>query len=259
MHSPVLNAVTELDPARALRAPGSPYDPELAAILQTDRRIPRTRTFHPVLVTSGLAVAASVTLVVTAPWSTPSAFATWTRVPSVVTSSVPAGLADQCAPVTLWPDASGELTVEAPVHPVLTEVRGDYTYVIQSGADAWSECLAVAGEEPGSWDVVENSALAPEGAGKAAPAADSILTLHDGTTSWASGTTGSGALTSAFGKAGREVTEVEVLLDDGTTARASVSRGWWAVWAPGGESLTGEATLTLSDGSTRPATVAATE
>ncbi|WP_125772922.1 hypothetical protein [Antribacter gilvus] len=256
MHSPVMKAVVELDPARALRAPGSPNDPELAAILRTERRVPlRTRAGRPVLVSAALAVATGIALVVTSPWSTPTAFATWTRVPSQVSSVVPVGLATECEPMTRWPDDTGQLSVEVPVQPVLTEVRGDYTYVVQAGEGVWSECLATVGTTAGTWDVVQNASLTPEPLDTVLPAADGLLTLHHGTTSWTSGNAGAGALTSAFGRAGADVVAVEVALDDGTTARASVSDGWWAVWAPGELSLTGEATATLQDGSTRTATI----
>lgn len=258
MHSPVMKAVAELDPARGLRSPGTPHDAALEAILHTRRRVPlRTRAARPALVSAGLAVVAGMAIVVASPWSTPTAFATWTRVPSQTTSTVPAGLADQCEPVTRWvdDDAPGRPTVEVPVQPVLTEVRGDYTYVVQAGEDAWSECLATVGGAPGTWDVVENAARLPEPLDEDLPAADDFLTYQLGTTSWLSGTAGRGALTSAFGRAGSDVTGIEVVLDDGATAQASVDGGWWAVWAPGAEALTGEARLTLRDGSARDVTL----
>lgn len=245
MHSPVLKAVADLDPARSLRAPGDPRDPALEAILMSPRRRPVSRARTGALAGVGIAAAAAA-LVVVSPWSAPAAYATWTRVPSSVTSSVPAGLADECSPVTHWPGARG--VVEVPVAPVLTEVRGDYTYVVQSGDGVWSECLATVGAEPGTWDVVQTAARLPADLAASAPTGDEVVTYELGTTSWASGEAGPGALTSAVGRAGADVERVEVALDDGTTAEASVEDGWWVVWAPGADAMTGRATLTLTDG-----------
>jgi len=91
----------------------------------------------------------------------------------------------------------------------------------------------------------------------AAPGPRELTTLKSGTASWSEGETGDGALTSAFGRVGPDVESVALTLTSGERVEATVSGGWWAVWAPGEAALRSTAELTFTDGARAEADVVA--
>ncbi|GAA1721907.1 hypothetical protein GCM10009809_16980 [Isoptericola hypogeus] len=240
-----------LDPARDLRAPGREDDDALAAILGTDRRS-RRRVSRPALVASAAAaavVAVAVGVTLTSTLGAPPAYATWTPVPAELTPAQAAERAEPCGTAAheIVDGPDGSQVVEVPVDPVLTEVRGEYAYVILAGDGAVTQCFVTTPAD-GPQDVVTTDAVLPGAA--AVPGPGEVTTLESGTASWSGSGSGDGALTSAFGRAGDDVAAIELTLDDGRAVQASVDDGWWAVWAPGDASLGTEAVVTRTDGTT---------
>lgn len=255
MRSPMLADLAELDPARELRAPGHADDDALAQILAQPRVAPagerRPAARRPGRVAAAASAAAAVVLAVvvtTLTLDSPAAYASWTPVPTVVSDAERELRAEQCgtgaAEIVDGPD--GPVVQESPVEPVLVDVRGDYTYVVMAGDGAHTECFVTAsGGEPPT--VVTSGAAGVE---LTAPDARELTTLQRGTASWSEGDGTEGALTSAFGQAGEDVTAVELTLTSGESVAASVDDGWWAAWAPGGAALAASAEVTYADGTT---------
>lgn len=258
MKSPMMVELADLDPARDLRAPGRPDDEALQAILGTARRATPIRRSPRPAVLAGAAAAAVVAVagVATVWWPTsPVAFASWTAVPAGVTPAEQAARAASCDSVAhgIAEDEDGPHVEDVPISPVLAEQRGDYTYVLLTGEGAVGECLVTV-QASGASEVVGGDAVL-----RSAPAAQGardVTTVQTGTASWSEGETGDGALTSAFGRAGADVASVELALTSGERVRATVSDGWWAVWAPGEASLRTTAEVTFTDGATAEVAVA---
>ncbi|MCK0118444.1 hypothetical protein BCE75_101240 [Isoptericola sp. CG 20/1183] len=255
MRSPMLADLAELDPARELHAPGSAEDDALAQILAQSRVAPAgerrpgaRRPGRAAAVASAAAAVAVAVVVTTVTLDSPAAYASWTPVPAALPAAEQELRAEQCgtgaAEIVEGPD--GPVVQESPVEPVLTDVRGDYTYVVLAGDGAYSECFVTStdGEPP---MVVTSSAA---GVDLPAPDARELTTLQSGTASWSEGDGTEGALTSAFGQVGEDVTAVELTLTTGEAVEASVTDGWWAVWAPGGSALATSAEVTYADGTT---------
>ena len=253
MKTPMMAELEGLDPARDLRAPGRADDPALQAILGTERSAVKIRRApRPALVASAAAaavVAVAVGVTLTSSLGSPPAYASWTPEPADLSRAAATQAAEPCGTsaheITDGPD--GPAVTEVPVRPVLTEVRGEYTYVVLAGDDAVTECFVTTPAD-GAQDVVTSDAVVA--AGPAAPGARDVTTLQAGTASWSESSTGDGALTSAFGRAGAEVESIELTTDDGQVVRASLDDGWWAAWAPGASSLPPTADVTFTDGST---------
>jgi len=246
-----------LDPARELNAPGAADDEALQQILDAPRAAP-VKARRPVRAAAlaGAAAAVAIAVGVTAVTSldAPAAYASWTPVPATVPASVVAGRTAACGTEAKSVDTtSGEpRVVDVPLEPVLTEARGEYTYVVLAGDGAYGDCFVTTAAQ--GQDTVGSSAVLP--APLPAPAAREVTTLQSGTASWSEGETGDGAVTSAFGRAGSDVRAVELRLSDGKSVEATVQDGWWAVWAPGASSLESAATVTYADGTSSVLVVA---
>ncbi|WP_277212078.1 hypothetical protein [Isoptericola croceus] len=256
MRSPMLAELAELDPARNLEAPGSPDDQALAQVLAQPRVAPAgerrpalRRPGRAAAVASAAAAAVVAVVVTTVTLDSPAAYASWTPVPAGVTPADTALADESCggSAAEIVEGAEGPVVQEVPVAPVLTDVRGDYTYVVVAGEGAYGECFVTATDERGAPQVVTSSAVVPE---LALPGRRELTTLQNGTASWSEGDGAEGALTSAFGQVGDDVTAVALTLTSGERVEASVADGWWAVWAPGGSALGETAEVTYADGTT---------
>ncbi|WP_402469585.1 hypothetical protein [Isoptericola aurantiacus] len=255
MRSPMMDELAGLDPARHVRAPGGPHDPELRAVLAADRTAraryaPPRRPVRPVVVAGAAAfgvaaVAVGVTLSSTL-GATP-AYATWTPVPVTVDAAEAAEQAGSC-PVAAHAITDGDdpQVTEVPLTPVLAETRGDYTYVVLAGDDAYGDCFVTAVPDGGEDVFTSDAAEAP----LAEPDARGLVVAQGGTASWSGGEAGEGAVTSVFGRAGAEVESVTVASADGELVEATVSDGWFAAWAPGQDAFAATAQVTYTDGST---------
>ncbi|SKC81588.1 hypothetical protein [Krasilnikoviella flava] len=258
MKSPMMLGIAALDPARDLKAPGRPDDDALAAILGSSRAAIPIRRSPRRAVLAGAAAAAVVavaTVATVTSLGTPTAFAGWSAVPTVLSDEEMTARAASCetSAHTITDGADGPQVEDVPIGPVLAEERGEYTYVLLTGDGAVGECLVVA-QASGATEVVTGDTVL--GAPPAAPGPRDVTTLQAGTASWSQGATGDGALTSAFGRAGAEVAAVELTLTSGERVEATVHDGWWAVWAPGEASLRTTAELRFTDGATADAEVA---
>ncbi len=259
MKTPMMVELEGLDPARDLRAPGRADDPALQTILGTDRATVKVRRApRPVLVAGAAAaavVAVAVGVTLTSSLGSPPAYASWTPAPADLSEAAATQAAEPCGTaaheITDGPD--GPEVTEVPVRPVLTEVRGEYAYVVLAGDDAVTECFVTTPAD-GEQDVVTSDAVLA--ADPAEPGPRDVTTLQAGTASWSEGDTGDGALTSAYGRAGADVASVSLVTTAGERVEATVQDGWWAVWAPGEASLRTTAELTFSDGATAEVTVA---
>ncbi len=260
MKTPMMVELEGLDPARDLRAPGRADDPALQTILGTDRATVKVRRApRPVLVAGAAAaavVAVAVGVTLTSSLGSPPAYASWTPAPADLSEAAATQAAEPCGTaaheITDGPD--GPEVTEVPVRPVLTEVRGEYAYVVLAGDDAVTECFVTTPAD-GEQDVVTSDAVLA--ADPAEPGPRDVTTLQAGTASWSESSTGDGALTSAFGRVGDDVAAIELTLDSGEVVRASVDDGWWAAWAPGASSLPSAADVTFTDGSTAQVDVGA--
>lgn len=252
----VLARLTVLDPARHHGGRASAGDATLQQIMDTPRQ-PRSDDLVPRR-GSGPAAAAVLVAVVLALgvviWSMsgPVAYATWTSTPQQVSDQRARTAATQCPQVVheITGDGDQAMVEQVPVDPVLIDIRGDHTYVISADARGrYAECFVTSNGQP---DVVASEAGLDPGATALAQAPDGgIQVLHAGTASWSQGADGlPGELTSAFGRSGEDVVQVVVHTEAGEAVRASVQQGWWAAWAPGGDSFTGVATVTFADGTT---------
>jgi hypothetical protein len=255
MRSPMLSELAALDPARDLQAPGSADDDALAEILAQPRvapageRRPARRPRRAATVAGAAAAVAVAVVVTTVTLDSPAAYASWVPVPADVDEAEAAQRSEPCGgtvtEIVEGPD--GPDVQEVAVAPVLTDVRGDYTYVVVVGEDAFGECFVTAPDDGGEPQVVTSSAVVPE---LPAPGARELTTRANGTATWSEVDGTEGALTSAFGQVGEDVTAVELTLTSGERVVATVSEGWWAVWAPGGSALGSTAEVTYSDGTT---------
>jgi hypothetical protein len=247
MRSPLMDEVGDLDPARHVRAPGTPRDAALQDILGADRSV-AVRRRRPGLM-AGAAALAVVAIGVGVTWAStfvaPAAYASWTPSPTVVDAAASDHL-DACPSEAATIDATGQAApAPVPVAPVLAEVRGDYTFVVETGEGAVAECfVSVVGAEPLVYSASSTLGELAE------PAPDEVVVVQSGTAAWSSAESGEGAVTSAYGRAGSDVRSVTVTLDDGEQVLASVDGGWWMVWAPGEDAFTGPAEVVLDDGTT---------
>jgi len=244
--------LADLDPARDLRAPGRPDDEALQAILGTARRATPIRRSARPAVLAGAAAAAVVAVagVATVWWpASQAAYASWTAVPADATPAEVEASAQACDTVAhgIVEGDDGPQVEDVPISPVLAEQRGDYTYVLLTGAGATGECL-VTTRASGATDVVTGDAVLKSAPGEPGPR--DVTTVQSGTASWSGGDTGDGALTSAYGRAGADVASFALTTTSGERVEATVQDGWWAVWAPGEASLRTTAEVTLVDGAT---------
>jgi hypothetical protein len=258
MKSPMMVGLAALDPARDLRAPGTPDDEALQAILGTARRATPIRRSPRPAVLAGAAAAAVVAVagVATVWWpGSPAAYASWTAVPTTLSAADTAARAAACDTTAhkITEGEDGPHVDDVPIRPVLAEQRGDYTYVLLVGEGASGECLVTA-QAGGATDVVGGDAVLASV--PAAPGPRDVTTRGSGTASWSAGDTGDGALTSAYGRVGADVEAVTLTLTSGERVQATVSDGWWAVWAPGEASLQDTAKITFTDGGTAEVAVA---
>ena len=252
MKSPMMADLADLDPARDLRAPGRPDDEALQVILGSARQATPIRRPRRTAALAGAAAAAVVAVagVATVWWpASPAAYASWTAVPTVVPPAEVGTDAQACGTVAhrISEGDDGPQVEDVPISPVLAERRGDYTYVLLTGDGAAGECL-VTTQASGATDAVTGDAVL--GSEPAEPGPRDVTTLQSGTASWSEGETGDGALTSAYGRAGADVVSFALTTTAGERVEATVSDGWWAVWAPGEASLRTTAELTFSDGAT---------
>ncbi|WP_418275302.1 hypothetical protein ACNHYB_10565 [Isoptericola jiangsuensis] len=254
MRSPLMDELSDLDPARHLRAPGTPQDEALHEILGADRAVP-VRRHRPAGVWAGAAAVAAVAVAVGVTWAStfgaPSAYATWTAVPTAPAPAERATAQELCptAVPRIVSGADGSAAPElVPTAPVLTEVRGDYTYVLQAGDGAVGDCFVSAADgDPVVYTSGEADGTVPD------PGPGDVVTMQSGVASWSQTDAGEGAVTSAYGRAGEDVVALTVTLDSGERVEATVDDGWWMVWAPGEDAFTGPAEVTLDDGTTEQA------
>ncbi|MCA5891786.1 hypothetical protein LEP48_00275 [Isoptericola sp. NEAU-Y5] len=257
MKSPMMIELEALDPARELRAPGAADDDVLQQILDAPRTggAPVRRPARTAVLTGAAAVAAVAVAVavVTSP-EAPAAYASWTPVPAVVPADAVTDRVASCdTEAHVVDDAAAEpRVVDVAMTPVLTEARGAYTYVVLAGDGVFGDCFVTTAAQ--GQDAVGSSTQ--PGTPITEPGAREVTVLQAGTTSWSEGSTGDGAVTSAFGRAGTDVSAVELTLATGDTVEATVQDGWWAVWAPGPSSIETDATVTFADGTTSAVRVA---
>jgi hypothetical protein len=260
MKSPLLLDLTELDPARGMHAPGTPDDPALRSILDSNRTArasvaPPRRPVRPVVIAGAAASVVMVAVggvVLSQTLGSAPAYASWTAEPRVLTPEETADRAAGCptAAQEITDGADGPSVTDVPVAAVLAEARGDYTYVVLAGDHAYADCFVTATHDGSPNDVVSSSAVVPGPVTGPAPAGRDVRVLQAGTASWSEGGTGEGAVTSAFGRAGADVAGVTAVLRSGERVEASVGDGWWSLWAPGGAVFDGPARVTFTDGST---------
>jgi hypothetical protein len=248
MRSPLMDGLSDLDPARHVRAPGTPRDAALQQILGAERTLPVRKARRSGLMV-GTAAAAATALAVGITWAStldaPVAYASWVAVPATP-DGVPAGIASCPGTVPAVGTIGQDPPIrDVPVAPVLVEVRGDYTYAVQAGDGVVADCFVSTAD--GTPTVFSSSAagVEPEDVGPT-----DLVVLQQGVASWSRSTTSEGGVTSAYGRAGGDVRAVSVTLADGERVEASVDDGWWAVWAPGEEGFDGPAEVTLTDGTT---------
>jgi hypothetical protein len=252
MRSPLMDELGGLDPARHVHAPGTPRDAALQDILGADRTVAVGRRRPGLL--AGAAALAVVAIAVGVTWAStfaaPAAYASWTPTPTVVDAASSDHLGGCPSEVVTIDEAGPAAPTPEPVTPVLAEVRGDYTYVVEAGEGVVAECfVSVVDAEPVTYSA--SSTID----GLAEPAPDGIVVAQSGTAAW-SRAAGEGAVTSAYGRAGPDVRSVTVTLDDGEQVQASLDGGWWVVWAPGEDAFTGPADVVLDDGTTAQVSLA---
>lgn len=243
----ITQALTDLDaapPAQLTAEEQARADAALARILDTDRtttpapalpiglRRPRRLARGVLLVAAALAL----TLVISMSGliGAGTAYASWTARPAQLPIAEQEKLAEQCRGYLTEPPGP-----EMPGVPtaadlraselVVADTRGDWTYVVLSGADGLeASCLI---EERSGFSIF------PWASGTAAgsfgftapppPAADQIIgtglmaTAADEGSYWAT-----------EGQVGRDVAAVQIVTDAGTTIDATVTAGRFAAWWP---------------------------
>ncbi|HEY9409275.1 MAG TPA: hypothetical protein VIP77_06815 [Jiangellaceae bacterium] len=262
-------ALRDLDPARATEL----TEPERQHAEAVFARIVATPTDDPVpteptrparrrllLIPAGLAAAGVVSALLL---GGSSAFASWTPRPEPLSATEGAAAATTCR------DRMG-LSDEAD-RVLIAERRGGWTYVLVSGPQEEGSCLmlndvvgktgsATVGHLLGGGGVVDYEV--PKPAPDRVEEFDSIVSSYNPRPWWWFSDPEFWGL--AGGYVGSDVVGVTVHTPAGLDVEASVANGRFAAWFPGGDRVDPEDdpwttdawtyTLTLRDGTTRPAT-----
>jgi hypothetical protein len=239
---------SQLRDALAARAQEIPSAP--AERLQAHDYRPRTRDLRPpvaagALLTAG--AAATAVLVIGLGPRAPAAFAGWTAKPKAAAASqTGAAVADCTQRLAAIPTSNAARNVaKATGHPtrlpavdtltpVLSDVRGPFTFVVFANANANASCIT----GPGFTSVSEARSAGP---------VPSVPT--DGiTVTWAAHTTRAGQAYSFLeGHTGTGVSAVTLNLADGSTVQTTTDNGWFVAWWPGNTNAT-NATVTTAQG-----------
>jgi hypothetical protein len=232
-----LSALATIDPAGP-RDPGAHLSFGArrlqSEILATEHPAPVVRKRRwPVLL--GAAAALTVGLVLTPNLVGGDAYGSWTDVPAAASAADAAAAADQCR--EMWMDivADGP-TAEIPgpeqvaqAELVLAERRGNFTYTVVSDG-VWSmDCLIqqwslLSPMSRGSAGSLQNLSLwaEPEPASVAAVSLAGMGTDDE-----------EGLVLFMYGRVGNQVRDVVAHVPDIGSVQATVTDGFFAVWAPG--------------------------
>ncbi|KQR17319.1 hypothetical protein [Cellulomonas sp. Leaf334] len=230
-HDDIAATLRMLDPAERHVDPGSARArADLRTILTTDPVPPAApaprprRTARQVVLVAGVAVAATVALVVLPSLSgDDQAIATWTAAPTDVSPEQTPEAAERCrkqyeeGPSQVKPDLSG-------TEPVIAERRGAWTTVVLAGAGGFSAvCITddTGTGMIGSWGT-------PSGYVAPGPRELYAFTLS-------TGTTGAGDISMIDGTSGTDVVGVVYRSRSHGDVVATVNKGHFALWFPGDE------------------------
>jgi hypothetical protein len=230
--------------ARAQEIPSAPGE----RLRAHDYR-PRTRDLRPpvaagALLTAG--AAATAVLVVGLGPRAPAAFAGWTATPKAVATPQAGAVTDCTQRLAAIPTSNAASNVaKATGHPmrlpsvdtltpVLSDVRGPFTFVVFADADSNASCIT----GPGFTSVSEARSAGP------APS----VPANGITVTWAAHTARAGQAYSFLeGHTGTGVTAVTLNLADGSTVQTTTDNGWFVAWWPGSTNAT-RATVTTAQG-----------
>ncbi|WP_108720329.1 hypothetical protein [Miniimonas sp. S16] len=256
------------DPDRNVDRDAREDDAALVAILNSPRLTPADGAARPAAtgsaqrvavlrrgawgVAAALVVGVVVTVATTLATPTP-AFADWTPSPTPPTTDLTqraiAACPLQIPEVRSSNDSGGEIVMHD-VELVTIDVRGSHAHLIAANEYGWLDCFV--GLASNGVDVIAagNAGFNPAQP-LATPAATGITVVANGTTSWAAeGSEPAGSYTSAYGRAGSQVSAVTLLTTTGDAIHATVTNGWWSAWLPATTTLQDVATLTMTSGST---------
>lgn len=246
-HDVLTQALTDLDaapPTQLTAAEQARADAALARILDTDRTTTPAPTL-PIgsrrqrrLARGVLLVAAALALTLVISMSGliggGTAYASWTARPAQLPIAEQEELAEQCRGYLT--DPSGPETPGIPTAPdlraselVVADTRGDWSYVVLSGADGL-EATCLIEERSGFSIFPWASGTAAGSFGFVAPpppAADRIIGTGLMATS-----ADEGSYWSTEGHVGSDVAAVQIVTDAGTTIDATVTAGRFAAWWP---------------------------
>ncbi|QNN54410.1 hypothetical protein [Nocardioides mesophilus] len=201
----------------------------------------RTRRRRPrALLLAGGVVAAAVTAAVGVPLLTggTEAFASWSATPVSLDGAERTTALEAC--LVLHSGDEGELAIDprARGSVLLAEARGGWNYIVftvagSSGRELQGSCLVpddlVSDPRPGEGGFFGSLGGAEETAGSQ-PAPDVVREDTNG-----AGSVGDEWFVYAEGRAGTDVTGIEVTTPGGVQVEASVENGHWAVWWPAGD------------------------
>jgi len=243
--------------ARAQEIPSAP-----AERLQAHDYRPRTRDLRPpvaagALLTAG--AAATAVLVVGLGPRAPTAFAGWTATPKAVAASQTDGAVADCTQrLAAIPTSAAARTVAGAtghpfslpsvdtLTPVLSDVRGPFTFIVFANADASATASCITGPE------FTSASEARSGGPQPSVAANGI------SVSWSAHTARAGQAYSFLeGRAGAGVTAVTLNLADGSTVQTTTDNGWFVAWWPGSTNASGATVSTAQGTSTTPLPAAA--
>jgi hypothetical protein len=234
-----LRALAQIDPAGPPdpHAHRSDYAQDLLRQITTEPSgatvtpLPRRRRW-PVL--AGAAAAVAVGLVAVPTILDGDAYGSWTDVPAAASAADAAAAEASCRDWWLAnaddppPGIPGVATIEQ-AELVLAERRGEFTYTILSGAGWSMDCL------------VHDGSLLPwsqyGSAGSIGPAVPVADVPADGIAGGSMGAMGGsridGLILMMYGQVGTEVRDVVAHVPDIGSVQATVTDGFFAVWAPG--------------------------
>jgi hypothetical protein len=239
----------DIDP-RSARARG-----DLARILATGpsgrpsrQWAPRTRGRRLVLL-GGAATAIATTVAVALPSFTGGdrAFATWKPVPQSMSAEERAAAADGCRAAQKNGPGTDYENELRDADAVIAERRGAWTTVVLATEEGFS-AMCITDDSTRLFEDWFGSIGTPSGYTPPAPRA--LVATDLGT-----GAIGAGELSLAAGAAGSEVAKVVYRSPSRGEVTATVSKGRFALWLPGGELENAakngvQLTVTYSDGST---------
>jgi hypothetical protein len=153
-----------------------------------------------------------------------SALASWTPTPETLTSTETSAAADTCR---------ADLGVPLSEAASVAERRGDWTYVLVSGASGEGTCLmrnSVAGQDPTGHEVFGDFDTDPRT--PTSVARDGILEAGSSVASVDDGLFHEDWLTWTYGYVGADVTGITVHTPQGVDVEASVENGRFAAWWP---------------------------